>query len=115
SVALHSYEWTTGAPLVYEAFETMVASRGDARVAFLQHGEVLLRAIGAALILFLALALPPRGLALRWRVGWFAPAGAVLALACLLYVRGGEGARALPAPFSPLAQSTIMAALTLLE
>jgi lipid A ethanolaminephosphotransferase len=109
SVALHSYEWSTGAPLVYEAFETMVASRGDAGEAASQHGDTLLRAVGAALLLFAALALPPRGSALR--LAWLVPTGAVLALAALLYVRGGEGARALPAPFAPLAQGVIMAGL----
>jgi lipid A ethanolaminephosphotransferase len=109
SLALHSYEWSTGAPLVYEAFETMVASRGHAGEAASQHGGVLLRAIGAALLLFGALALPPG----RWavRFAWTAPTVAVLALAGLLYVRGGEGARALPAPFAPLAQGVIMGTL----
>jgi lipid A ethanolaminephosphotransferase len=111
SIALHSYEWSTGAPLVYEAFETMVASRGDAGEAASQHGATLLRAIGAALLLFTALALPPRRWALRF--AWIVPACAVLALAALLYVRGGEGARALPAPFAPLAQGVIMAGLAL--
>lgn len=119
SVALHSYEWATGAPLVYEAFETMVASRGDAGDAFARHGGVLLRAIGAALILFLAVALPPRRPLLPRELpqclAWLMPTGAVIALACLLYVRGGEGARALPAPFAPLAHGTIMATLAVTE
>ena len=115
SVALHSYEWATGAPLVYEAFETMFASRGDAGDALSQHGGVLLRAVGAALILFVGIALPPRRSALPWGLAWLMPTGAVIALACLLYVRGGEGARALPAPFSPLAQGAILATLAVTE
>lgn len=115
SVALQSYEWATGSPLIYDAFETMVASRGDAGDALRQYGAVLLQAIGAALILFAAIALPPGRGRLPLGLGWLLPAGAVVALAGLLYLRGGEGARALPAPFSPLAQGVIMATLRLVE
>lgn len=115
SVALHSYEWTTGSPLTYEAFETMVASTGDAGEALSQHGGVLLQAIGAAAILFVAIVLPPGKLALPFGLGWAIPASAVLALAALLYLRGGEGTRALPAPFAPLAEGTIMATLRLVQ
>ncbi|MBO9518012.1 MAG: hypothetical protein J7493_08085 [Porphyrobacter sp.] len=115
SVMLQSYEWSTGSPLVYEAFEMMVASRGDAGDALSQHGTVLLQAIGAASILFLAIALPPGRFALRYGIGWIIPLGAVIALAGMLYLRGGEGAKALPAPFSPLAQGAIMATLGLTE
>src|SRR5690606_28297834 len=85
--------------------------RGDAGEAMSQHGGVILRAIGAGLLLFAALALPPGRWALRF--AWALPVGAVLALAALLYVRGGEGARALPAPFAPLAHGAIMATLAL--
>lgn len=115
SIALHSYEWSTGSPLVYEAFETMVASRGDAGDALAVHGGALLRATATALILFAAIALPPRRLALPFGLGGIAPLAMVLALAGLLYLRGGEGARALPAPFAPLAQGTIMVALRLTD
>ncbi|MBT2135147.1 hypothetical protein KK137_12480 [Croceibacterium sp. LX-88] len=115
SVMLQSYEWATGAPLVYEAFETMVASRGDAGDALSQHGTTLMQAIGAASILFLAIALPPGRFALRHGIGWIVPVGAVAVLAGMLYWRGGEGARALPAPFSPLAQGAIMATLRAVE
>jgi hypothetical protein len=115
SMALHSYEWATGSPLTYNAFETMFASRGDAGAAVSQHGDVLVKAIGAALVLFAAVALKPGRIALPFGLGWLLPAGAVLGLACILYLRGGEGARALPAPFSPLAQSGIMAIVQLTE
>src|SRR5690606_33700712 len=91
SVMLQSYEWTTGSPLTYGAFETMLASRGDASAAASQHGDVLLEALGAAAILFAAIALPPRRHALPFGLGWLLPAGAVLGLAGMLYLRGGEG------------------------
>lgn len=115
SFVLLGYEWSTSAPLVYDSFETMVASRGDAADAMRQHGGVMLQAAAAALVLFAGLALPPRGRGLPVGLGWWLPAGAVAGLACLLYMRGGEGARALPAPFSPLAQGAIMAALRLTD
>lgn len=115
SVALHSYEWTTGDPLVYEAFETMVASQGDAADAIAQHGGTLLQAIFAGAILFTAIALPTGRMALPYGLGWTIPGITVMALAGLLFLRGGEGARGLPAPFSPLAQGVIMATLKALE
>lgn len=115
SVMLHSYEWATGSPLTYNAFETMVASRGDAGDAMSQHATILFRSVAAAAVLFVALALPPGRAAMRHGLGWILPAGALLLLAALLYLRGGEGARALPAPFSPLAQLGIMAALELTD
>lgn len=115
SVGLHSYEWTTGAPLVYEAFETMVASRSDASDAMAQHSGTLMRAISVGLVLFTAVALPTGRMALPYGLGWIIPGTAVVALAGVLYLRGGEGARALPAPFSPLAQSAIMFALQAIE
>lgn len=115
SVVLHSYEWATGDPLVYEAFETMVASQGDAPDAIAQHGGTLLQAIFAGTILFTAIALPTSRMALPYGLGLIVPGLTVIALAGLLFLRGGEGARALPAPFSPLAQGAIMAALKALE
>lgn len=115
SAALHSYEWSTGSPLVYEAFETMLASHGDVGDAIAEHGRVMLQAIGLGLLLLIGIALPPRRLALPFGLGWIVPASAVVALAALLYLRGGEGARALPAPFSPLANGTILVTLRLIE
>ena len=40
SFFLHGYEWATASPLDYNAFETMVASRGDTGSAFAQHGAL---------------------------------------------------------------------------
>lgn len=115
SVALHSYEWTTASPLDYASFETMLASRGDAGSAMAQHGGVLLEAIGAALVLFAAIALPPRGRALPLGLAWAMPCAALIGLSGLLYVRGGEGSRALPAAFTPVAYSAIKGVLLLTE
>ena len=115
SVALHSYEWTTASPLDYAGFETMLASRGDAGSAMAQHGGVLVKALGAALVLFAALALPPRGRTLPLGLAWVMPCAALLGLSGLLYARGGEGSRALPAAFTPVAYSAIKGALLLTD
>ena len=42
SILLHGYEWTTGAPLTYDGFETMLASSGAADEAAGQHAGCLL-------------------------------------------------------------------------
>lgn len=113
SVVFQSYQWATGSPLAYDAFETMVASRGDAGDALSQHGADLLSAVGTALILFAAIAISPKKRSLPFGLGSLLPTGAAVALACLLYLRGGEGAWGLPPPFTPLAQSMIMAGVQL--
>src|SRR5690606_37889236 len=115
SVALHSYEWTTASPLDYASFETMLASRGDAGSAMAQHRGVMLRAVGAALVLFAALALPPRGRALPLGLAWAMPCAALIGLSGLLFGKGGEGSRALPAAFTPVAHSTFKDALLLTD
>lgn len=113
SVALHSYEWTTASPLTYSAFETMLASRNDAGSAFAQYGFELLQACGAALVLFVAIVLPPRDKQLPLKAHWVLPLGALVLLITILYFRGGEGSRALPAPFTPLAHGSIKLGLTI--
>lgn len=115
SVALHSYEWSTASPLDYKSFETMLASAGDAGDAAAQHGVMLIKAIAVALVLFAAIALPPRGDGLPLRLHWLMPVAALLVLTGLLYVRGGEGSRALPAAYPPLAHASIKGALLLTE
>jgi lipid A ethanolaminephosphotransferase len=111
---LLAYEWSTGGPLDYNAFETMVSSRDDAGDAWTQHGAVMLRAGAASLLLFVGLVLPvhwrlPRGVAPT------APLMAVAMLAGMIYARGGEGSSALPAAFPPLAHAAIMGGLSFTE
>ena len=90
---LQGYEWATASALDYNAFETMFASRGDAGSAFAQHGAVMLQAGATALILFAALALPPRRRGLPFGLHWLLPLCAVVGLGGMLYLRGGEGTR----------------------
>lgn len=115
SVALHSYEWATQHVLDYNAFETMLASRGDAGDALAQHGSALSKSLLAALLLLIGLALPSRTVRVPGWVALGAPLAGLSLLSVMLYVRGGEGARALPAPFVPLAHASIMGAVSLTE
>lgn len=115
SMMLQSYEWTIHAPLDYNAFETMLASSGDIREAAAQYPDILLKTLLTSLALFLAIALPPKGFALPYKLHWHIPALAVLGMAGMLYIRGGEGGRALPAPFTPLAFATIKTTLAFTE
>lgn len=115
SIMLQSYVWTTHSPLDYDSFETMVASSGDMGEAVAQYGDILLRALLAASLLFAAIALPPKGFVLPFKLHWQLPAIAVAGLAGMLYLRGGEGSHALPAPFIPLAHASIKTALTFTE
>lgn len=112
---LHGYEWATASPLDYNAYATMVASSGDAGSAFAQHGLVMLEAGATALLLFAALALPPRRRGLPLALHWLLPLAAVAALGGMLYLRGGEGSRALPAAFAPVSHTAIKGWLLLTE
>ena len=115
SLMLQGYEWTTHAPLDYNGFETMLASSGDLHTAIGQYGAQLVMALLSAAVLFTAIALPPRGIALPFKLHWQLPVAAVVGLAVMLYMRGGEGSRGLPAPFVPLAHAGIMTSLAMLE
>ena len=115
SLFLHGYEWATASPLDYNAFETMLASRGDTGSAFAQHGAVMLQAGATALLLFTALALPPRRRGLPLALHWLLPLAAVAGLGGMLYLRGGEGARALPAAFAPVSEAGIKGWLLLTD
>ena len=109
-----SYEWTTAAPLTYEAFLNMMRSSGQLSEALARRGHVLARTLPLALLLFAALALPP---SIDRTVARWVPAGAAasapfasfVALTLMLYLRGGEGARALPAAIPPLSYAGLMA------
>ena len=115
SMLLHGYEWTTHTPFDYNAFETMLASSGDMREAITQYPDILLKTLFASLLLLVAIALPPKGFSLPFKLHVWLPVLVVLGMAGMLYARGGEGGRALPAPFAPLAFAAIKTALTVVE
>lgn len=111
SVFQQSYEWTTAGPLTYESFLNMLAAQGQIAEALAQHGAVLIRTVPIALLLFAGIALPP---ARTFLPAWAALAAPVVSFAVMtgmLYLRGGEGTRALPAALPPLS----FAALKLAE
>ena len=107
---LDSYERITGEQLAYDAFINMVNSSGFAGDALRQHLQPMARSLGTSLLLLAAILLKPRiGLRLPPYAPLAAPVAAVLLLSSILFARGGEGARGLPAPITPLAYATILA------
>jgi len=113
SIFIQAYEWGTRQPFTYSAFLTMIDSRGDIADAVYQYGDVLWLAVPIGLLLFVAIALPSRSV--RWPQ-WLniaGPVGSVALLSALLFVRGGEGATALPAPFAPTAFTALYAGTSL--
>ncbi len=111
SVFQQSFEWTTAGPLTYESFLNMLAAQGQISEALAQHGAVLMRTVPIALLLFAGVALPPRCMIVpRW-AALAAPVLCFVAMTGMLYLRGGEGTRALPAALPPLS----FAALKLAE
>ena len=108
SILQLSFEWTTAGPLTYSSFVNLSHATGQIGEAVAQHGFVLVKAIGAASLLFLGIALPQK----RWRLPsrWAAPAPllALGVLTLMLYVRGGEGSRGLPAAYPSIAYAGFM-------
>jgi lipid A ethanolaminephosphotransferase len=111
SIFQHTFEWTTSGPLTYESFINLYNAADQTSDALAQHGHVLLKVVPVALLLFFGIALPARK-APRWPRRWAklwpwlsvtAPLAALGLLSALLYVRGGEGSRALPAAYPSLA------------
>jgi hypothetical protein len=102
SVVQLSFEWSTAGPLTYRSFVNLHAATGQLSQALAQHGSVIARAVGAGLLLFAGIALPPRRRRLPLRLGLSVPLLSLGLLSALLFVRGGEGARALPAAYPPL-------------
>lgn len=110
SIVQHAFEWTTAGPHSYQAFINLSNATGQIDAAMAQHGYVLTKAALAGLVLFAAVALPPgrHAIANRWAMA--VPAIALITLTVMLYLRGGEGSRGLPAAYPPLSYSLFMAA-----
>ena len=106
SVLLHTFEWSSGQPLTYSAFASLLDARGDTAEALVQYQNILARSLLAAGLLLVAFALPTQP---RVPKPWpeLAPICAIGLLTTVLFFRGGEGARALPAPFTPIAYSLL--------
>lgn len=106
-------ERVTGGPLTYEAFVNLMAARDNLGAALSQHGAVLLIVGPVTLLLVAGIALPPARPPRFWSrreqlVAKGAVPLAIALLALLLYQRGGEGSRALPASFAPIAFTALL-------
>ncbi len=110
SIYQQAFEWTTGGALTYEAFLNLYHSSSHAGEAFAQHGHVLLKVVPFAALLFLGIALPARNPRFPAKLAIAAPFLAIGLLAGLLYVRGGEGSRGLPAALPPVAFAGFLSA-----
>ena len=110
AVFLHATERAMDEHLTYDAFINLLNSRGFAGDAFRQYGPAILAALAGSLPLLLGIGLRPRnsppvpGAALA-----AAPVAAVAMLSLMLFVRGGDGARGLPAPLTPIAYASLLA------
>lgn len=105
---LGAYAQVSGDFLHYDAFLTMTGSAGSAGDALVQHWRPILTGAAPALLLFAAIAWPPaRAHRLPQPVLIAAAPLAVLMLAGIFYMRGGDGGRGLPAPFPPLAYALL--------
>lgn len=97
---IDGYQYVVGDHLTYEFFVTMVQSSRDVGDALDQQATAAIRAGLQALALIVGIGWPPRT---RSRAPQSLLIGAapvlVLALAAMLFVRGGDGSRGLPSPF----------------
>jgi hypothetical protein len=99
-----TFEAVTGQFLTYDAFITMISSTGDTGNALAQYGRAFL--LPGALSLLLAAAILPKPRR-PLRFAGLAPLVGLLGLSLLLYARGGEGARGLPAPMTGLSYAAL--------
>jgi glucan phosphoethanolaminetransferase (alkaline phosphatase superfamily) len=115
SIMQQSFEWTTQGAFTYEAFLNLYNASGQVSEAVAQHGHVLAKAVLAAALLFLGIALPPRRPRIDQRLAAAGLSLAFLSLSALLYLRGGEGSRALPAAYPALSYVTLMTGENLMK
>lgn len=108
SFFLQSYEWSTGGSLKYEAFLNLYAARGHVGEALIQNGSVIVALLPSTLALFAGVALPARRRRVPSWAAYGAPLAAVALLVLIFYQRGGDGSRALPGAFTPIAYAAIM-------
>lgn len=105
----NSFSRITGHELTYSEFITMVESVGSVDEALSQHLWNVVTAASGSLLLMLGIGLPPsKNFQLFGRTNSISPALGVLMLMVMLFFRGGDGAKALPAPFTTLAYAGLL-------
>ena len=100
-----AFERVTTQFMTYDVFINLLNSAAFIDDALVQNRTAFIGALPSALLLLFALGLAPRR-RLPLLPGWLvalAPALGTGALAALLFVRGGDGARGLPPSFTPIA------------
>ena len=110
SMFQHSVETVANGALTFDAFLNLYNARGNVNAALAQHGAALPSALVPGLLLFAGLALPPARSRIPRRAALAAPFATLFLLSAIFYERGGDGARGLPAAFTPAAYAAIMAA-----
>lgn len=107
SIFLQGFEWGTRQPLTYSAYLTMLESRDDMGDALYQFGHVFQLVVPIGILLLVAFLIPARDARLPSWVTAMAPIATIGLICSLLFVRGGYGATALPAPFAPIAYAVL--------
>ncbi|AJE21754.1 sulfatase-like hydrolase/transferase [Azotobacter chroococcum] len=104
------YNRVTADYLTYSTFVSLIYSGGFIDEAFYQYRESILRSSVGALLLLFGIALAPRRrLPLPEYALVAAPLCGVLLLTTILFARSGEGARGLPAMYTPLTYLNLFA------
>jgi len=102
------FEGVTTQFMSYDAFINLMNSAAFAGDALAQNRVAFVAGLPGALLLLLAIGIPPQGnMPLR---GWMAAAApwiGTAALAGILFMRGGDGARGLPQSFTPIAYAAL--------
>ena len=108
SLFLGSTERVMDEHLSYDAYLNLVHSTGWIGDALAQYGRAVVWTVPASLLLCVGIGLKPSG-PNPWHgaASVAAPPMAVLLLGLVLFLRGGEGGRALPGAFLPLSYSAI--------
>ncbi|NIJ36630.1 lipid A ethanolaminephosphotransferase [Sphingopyxis panaciterrae] len=98
ALLVDGFQAATAKAMSYDAFVSMLDSAGFLDDAFAQHGASIAHAAAGAFLLFFAIGIKP-GPSRRMPgvVAILAPFAGLTILTALLFFRGGEGARGLPA------------------
>ena len=103
-----SFQAASADAMSYDAFISMVHSAGFAGDAVAQHGGSIARAAAGALLLFAGIGLKPGARRPVPRAATLAvPFAGLAILSAMLFVRGGEGARGLPAAWTGTAYAAL--------
>ncbi len=98
------FEGVTTQFMSYDAFINLMNSAAFAGDALAQNRAAFIAGLPGALLLLVAFGTAPRRrLPMRGWMTALAPLAGVAALAGILFMRGGEGARGLPRSFTPIA------------